>query len=219
MSYPRSQFFDQMGKESTQLHETPKAQAAFLIYCTMGQGRTLSKVVTQMGAKPSYLRILKEWSGKYRWQERVKQYDLETAQEELRQAEKELKKMNEKHAASASAAQLTALEYVHKLIKNNKLGSIAAVQWLKNSFDLERLARGGSTEAATVKLTGPDGGAIVTDSTVRVYLPQKDPAPGIITESGDVVQALPVPETAESLKQRLARQVAAYLHPKPPEEQ
>lgn len=81
-----------MTKEEQQ-PETAAAHAAFLEYCKMGIGRSLSKLAgvlldekySQKGAKnppkvETILHRLKGWSSQHRWQERVKEYDRELLQ-------------------------------------------------------------------------------------------------------------------------------------------
>jgi hypothetical protein len=210
MSYPPSKrFFAHMGEESNKLHEGAKAHSAFLRYCELGPGRTLERVRLELGARPSYIRMLTEWSRRYHWVTRAKAFDLAAKEEELAANEKELKKMNQRHAEAGVANQLKALAQIDRLIKSGKMGSIATVQLLKISYDLERLARGAETEISHVELTGMGGGPVQTDSRVVVYLPQKDvlPEPRVVVEQDTPAarQALPrEDDPTEDLQQRLA---------------
>lgn len=215
---PPKAFFDELAAESDRLKETPKAAAAFIVYCALDPGeRSLALVAAKMGMRPASVRLVKKWSAQNRWQERVKKYDLAAAAEELRQSEQAVRQMNERHALSATSAQVVAWEYISSLMKQKKLSSLAAVQLLKIVYDVERVSRGGETERATVKLTGPDGGPVETTNRVMVYLPQKDALPSITVESDQAsTRSLPVPvsESVEDIKRRLEQQVAAYLSPK-----
>lgn len=212
MGHPSGKFFDKMNREGAVLRETNKAHSAFLAYAAMGPSRSLDKLCAQMGAKPGYARVLYEWSRKHHWQRRVREYDVEAAQEELRQADKELRKMNDRHAQTAMSAQVTALEYVMWQIKNKKLSSLAAVTMLKDFFKLERDARGATSDHTRVEVSGPAGGPVELDSYVRVYLPQKDALPNVVSSDPATPLALPAGgESVEDIKRRLAEQISAYL--------
>lgn len=162
--------------KKAQLEETPKAHAAFLIYCTMGEQRTLEKVRRHLDAKPSYTRQLHAWSSRYLWQERVKAYDREAKEDELAANEKELKKMNERHAQAGINYQLRALEHIDRLIRTGHMNAMATVQMLKIALDVERVARGATSASTRIEVTGENGGPVQTDGVARimVYLPQKD---------------------------------------------
>jgi hypothetical protein len=147
--------------------ETPKAAAAFAVYCTLGPtNRSLKALAAHLGKSPGYESILSRWSKEFRWQERVKKYDLDLierkAESERKKHEQEIEQMNDRHASIGVTQQLKAIEQINALIKAQSFGAIASVQLLKFATDLERLARGAPTEQKQLALTGKDGGAIET---------------------------------------------------------
>lgn len=132
----------------------------------MGPARSLRKLAEsrgQSGDKASTrLATLAEWSSRYKWQERVKQWDAERAEERRLKHDAEIEEMNQRHAEMGMSLQKQAQAQIKKLIDAKAFGSMASVQMLKLATDLERLSRGEPTEHT--ELTGKDGGpvAIVT---------------------------------------------------------
>lgn len=142
--------------------ETAKAYAAFVEYCALGPARSLSKLSESNQQYAKSIPLLKRWSSEHNWQERVKQYDAERAEEKRLKHDAEIEEMNQRHAEMGMTQQERALEQIKKLMAAKSFGSMAAVQLLKLATDVERLARGEPTEHTS--LTGKDGGpvAIVT---------------------------------------------------------
>lgn len=134
------------------MRETPRAAAAYEEYAAMGPSRSLRKLADKTGTK---LAQLGEWSATHKWQERVKAYDAERIEEKRLKQEAEIEKMNERHALIGTTQQAKAIKQIEALIEAKSFGSMAAVQLLKLATDLERVARGASTEQ--VAITGKDG--------------------------------------------------------------
>lgn len=156
------------------MRETPKAAAAFDEYCLLGPNRSLRKLAEkfrQTSDKPiASESTLMVWSSEHNWQERVKQYDAERAEEKRRKQEAEVEAMNQRHAQIGVTQQARAIEQIKTLIEAKAFGSMAAVQLLKLATDLERIARGAATDRQ--ELTGKDGEPLdVGSSNVVVYLP------------------------------------------------
>ncbi len=155
--------------------ETPRAAAAFADYCALGPGRSLAKLAARNGDTPSKIRSLKRqyeaWSSEHGWQERVKLYDRERAEERRLKLEAEIEAMNARHAGIGQKAAEQAIQQIERLMAAQEFGSYAAVQLLKISTDLERLARGAPTERQ--ELTGKDGEPVASFRAVFV-LPALD---------------------------------------------
>lgn len=157
-----------MGENEQDLQETPRAAAAFAEYCALGPARSLRKLVglrDQNEIKTtSRLATLSDWSTRYKWQERVKQYDAERVAERVAKKQAAREEMEDRHAKDAKEEQ----EWARDLLKNSKdkgKMSVAAVQLLKNSRDDERKALVES-EIPLIQADGPVVG-------IAVYLPQK----------------------------------------------
>lgn len=158
-------------------NETPKAAQAFHEYCLL-EDRSLAKLASSWklsNNKPaSNLRQLAEWSRLHDWSERVKQYDLERAQEKQRKKDDAIQQMNERHAMIGTTHQVKAIKQIEALIKIEKFGSQAVVQLLKLAIDVERDARG--VNVKKLELTGKDGGPVETEHTqVVFYVPKVRP--------------------------------------------
>lgn len=132
------------------MRETPKAAAAFDEYCLLGPARSLRKLaekLKQTNSKPIATEAtLMVWSSEHRWQERVREYDVERAKEKRLKHDADIEAMDERHAILGVKQQKKAAKLIKKLIDNEEFTPSSAVQLLKLSTDLERLARGAPTE-------------------------------------------------------------------------
>lgn len=128
------------------MRETPKALAAFHEYCLLGPARSLRKLAESKQEYSKSVSLLMRWSTDHNWQERVKVYDAERAEEKRHKQEEELERMNAEHALLGRTQALRAVKQIEKLIEAQKFGSQASVQLLKVGTDLERVARGAVTE-------------------------------------------------------------------------
>jgi hypothetical protein len=132
---------------------TVKAAEAFAEYCALGTGRTYLRVADILKQQHQYTGTpqtiasrVAQWSSKYGWVERVKDYDLAAVEDRRRKRDAEIERMNEEHAMFGRTQALRAIATIQKMIEEGRLGSQAAVQLFKYATDLERVARG---EAST----------------------------------------------------------------------
>lgn len=144
--------------------ETAKAHAAFVEYCALGPGRSLRKLAeTQDESGTKAGQIFKQlgiWSSQHNWQERVKQYDTERAEEKRIARERAREEAEQRHADQAQEEQEIARGVIKKGAAKGHI-SMPAVQLLKNSRDDERKALGMDEIVKTkVELTGKDGGPL-----------------------------------------------------------
>lgn len=125
------------------LQETPRAAAAFLEYCAMGTARSLRKLAglrDESGTKAVQIfKQLGEWSARYKWQERIKQYDAEQIRERVAKKQAKRDEMEDRHAKEAKEEQEWAREVLESGKERDYI-SLAAVQLLKNSREDERKA-------------------------------------------------------------------------------
>ena len=56
--------------------ETPKAHLRFTQYLDMGPDRSLRKLARKLDKKPSYFKVLANWSRKHLWPDRTEDYDF-----------------------------------------------------------------------------------------------------------------------------------------------
>lgn len=154
--------------------ETAKAAAAFAEYCALGAARSLRKMAQNYANPTSRLRQFQDWSTRYHWQERVKQYDRERALERAAAREE----MNERHAELARTQQKRALDQIQALIEARAFGSQAAVQLLKLATDLERLALGAPTSVEHQEHSG----SIETGGRIVLVMPRRADDPNVATD-------------------------------------
>lgn len=149
------------------IRETARAAEAFERYSALGPGRSLSKLARLMveeakgeahfpvnprqtpGNHPvkaptleTILRQLEVWSSAHRWQERVRAYDREKAQELQREREERIRQVNENHVTLARGQTIRAVKEIEHLASVHKLTGQAAVTLFKYAVDLERTALG-----------------------------------------------------------------------------
>lgn len=160
--------------------ETPRAHAAFAAYCRLGPNRSLAKVWQNSGKK-GVRRTLEDWSTKYRWQERVAEYDAAVEKAESAAEEKALMDRAEKWAKRKidhkekryrlGEALVEAGKRRLKRIFQASLGDAArAIQigetMMCNSLDLP---------TGKTVITGPDDGPVEVQSTSTVTVIPVDP--------------------------------------------
>lgn len=130
--------------EELQPKETAKAYAAFAEYCALGSGRSLHKLAQKHGENTGKTRGIERqyelWSSQHNWQERVKQYDAEKAEEKRIARELAREAMNDRHAEESRSDQELARKELRTLAEKHRLGSLAAVQLLKVALEAERKA-------------------------------------------------------------------------------
>ncbi len=125
--------------------ETPKAAAAFALYCEMGPERSLAKVGQMWGKSGAKFRI-EQWSSKYHWVDRAKAYDREQAALRQQRKQAEIEAMDQRHIVISKTLQVKMLKQIEELLQRERFGSQATVMALKYATDLERLAMGTVTE-------------------------------------------------------------------------
>lgn len=132
-----------MSEEQT-TKETARAHAAFVEYCALGPARSLRKLAENRGQTEGKtgvrLATLEEWSSLHNWQERVKQYDAERAEEKRLTREQAREAMNERQAEESLGDQILARKELRMLAEKHRIGSLAAVQLLKVALETERKA-------------------------------------------------------------------------------
>jgi hypothetical protein len=166
--------------------ETAKAAAAFHAYCELGPTRSLEKVCERVqnetGKRPR-LASLKEWSSKYNWVERAKQYDEEQREHEARLKEQEAKRriareerrararerMEDERAEIYRAEHASVLRAINDKVKSGDTrGIVGLVSLLKVSLDEERTSLG-ATPVQQVDITSNGntvGQSLVTPESI-----------------------------------------------------
>lgn len=79
--------------------EGSQAFDAFTIYRDMGPQRSYNKVLTELGAKKSYIRQIQRWARTYQWKLRATMYDDHLDGVKLKFKEKELASLHRKAMA------------------------------------------------------------------------------------------------------------------------
>jgi hypothetical protein len=180
-----------------QPRESDKAFAAFSVYLSLGPQRSTYAVARKLAKSEQ---LIRRWSARHRWPERVaahashlavvereaaealaraKSAEWLTQQQRLRETEWEL---HEKCIAAAKRALNTFMER-EKVYAN--LADIARI--LEVASKLGRLASGLATE--TVEHTGEDGGPIRVELTAALNNIYGEPLPGEVVDVATVPAA------------------------------
>jgi hypothetical protein len=158
------------------MDETVKAKAAYFEYESMGVNRSMAKLCVLLGKPSGYTRQLETWSSQFHWQTRVTAYDAAQLAKEVAERRKKqneaIEAMNTRQAIIGTSQQARALKMIEDLIASEKFTANAAVMLLRLAVEIEREARGATTQR--LELTGANEGPIAF-SGVSIYLPKKDP--------------------------------------------
>jgi hypothetical protein len=151
-----------------QVKESAKAFAAFSIYLSLGSERSL-ETVAQKVTKSS--RLLKRWSSRWNWGERVRAYDESLAAVELQatealatvRAEERLKRqqeqLDEEWRNRNEALELARAAIGRWKANEKRCGSLEGIaRLLELASKLGRLSSGLATDKT--EITGEDGGPI-----------------------------------------------------------
>lgn len=135
------------------------------MYRDMGTERSIRKVAQHLSKSST---LIKDWSAKHGWVERVAAYDSYIDQETRKKREKDIIEMKDRHAGLATAMLAKAAKGLLK-IKDEHIKPQDVARMIEVGSKLERLSRGESTE--NIEATGKDGGPIQTETQVVFYIP------------------------------------------------
>lgn len=175
-----------MAKRGRPPGPSPVAEAAYAAYAAMGPRRSLARLHQLLqddfswNGQPPPKRNLEEWSSKYHWQERVKEYDRQRVEERRIIREERIAQTNdEQYEASREMFQKT-LDYARDLIERGEMGSQATVTLLKVLSDLQRLA------------VAADRAEVVEDKTPSIQIIiEQDNTPSPVLNAPRIVEAIP----------------------------
>ncbi len=144
-----------------QENESDKAFEAFTRYRDMGASRSVRKVAQSLGKSET---LISEWSSKYEWVKRVREWDNEQDRI-VRQAQlDDVKKMRKRHAEIASSMLLKAARAL-KNIPDEDIKASDISRMVDVASKLERLSRGDTSEVIEER----NGGQ--APSAVQFYIP------------------------------------------------
>jgi hypothetical protein len=149
------------GAEVNQQAAQTRAESYWLVYQALGPGRSLSKlhgVLADLGLDIS-LNTLKDYSVRYKWQERSELVDGAHTAVELANVPRE---MDERQARLGAAMQALGSQRIESIdLDGHGYGNVISVRdaiaLLRMGVDVERLARGQATTRAelTVQMLTP----------------------------------------------------------------
>ena len=131
-------------------NETPKAASAFQQYCLLGPSRSFriltkqhqNNIKTTSEKSDLHLRALAEWSAKYHWQERVKDYDREQSELQRIARADAIAKYQESELQLASELKTLIVESLRKQVESHVAPASALVAALKLVTEMQRSALG-----------------------------------------------------------------------------
>ena len=141
--------------------ETTRAYEAFVMYRDMGADRSLRKVVQKLGKN---FTTIGEWSGKYKWVDRVAAWEQEQDRVNRQAQLDEIKKMRKRHADLANAILIKAAKALQR-IPDDDIKATDVSRMVDVASKLERISRGDVGEVIEER----DGGK--TPDAVQFYIP------------------------------------------------
>lgn len=130
--------------------ESKKAFEAFATYRDLGITRSLREVAQKLSKSET---LMKRWSSKHDWVERVAEYDAEMDRKALLQQEKNRREMTKRHANASMLFQQKVVDRLRKL-KAEELTPAELIRWFETSVKIERLSRGESVDIQELKHGG-----------------------------------------------------------------
>lgn len=146
--------------------ESEKAYEAFVTYRDMGQERTITAVVKQLGKSRA---LIDRWRSRWEWKERVRLYDNDLEKEARAKAVKDRKKMTERHIGIAMQLQKKALAALTEMSVED-MSPKDIKEYIKMATDLERLNR--TLEEESTRSTG-DAQSSLADTIIAAYQKRK----------------------------------------------
>jgi hypothetical protein len=155
------------------MRESPAAQQAFDAYCNQ-EHRSLRNLAEEIGVS---FNTVKNWNGRFNWQERVKEYDADIAAAARQAAQKEARNLARRRLRNSGIMQDAGLTVLSKA-KINELSTedarallSTAVKFLEKGIMIERLETGESSQNISVQAVQPKKPlAEMTDEELEEYL-------------------------------------------------
>lgn len=142
--------------------ESAKAFEAFELYCQLGEERSVRKVAQRLDKSRTQIG---EWSSKWNWVDRARDYDNELKRQKLRAEKEAYRKMKQRHIGMAIQLQQKAFDALKKLNPED-LSPKEIREFLKLGAELERM---------NMALAEQEENRENSDEvTVDIYLPEKD---------------------------------------------
>ena len=137
-----------------QAWETPGAFAAFTVYRDLNPRERSLEKASEVLKKKRF--TLWGWSAKYRWVDRVSEYDAYLDGIKLKRVKSMIGDMAERHVRLSGALQGKIVERLSS-IKADDLSAADVAKWLDTAVKIERLSRGETTEKvdSTVETVEP----------------------------------------------------------------
>jgi len=126
-----------------QKNEREKPFQAFKIYRDLGDERSYAKVCKELSKSQV---LIQRWATEFKWKERIAAYETYLDQVKVREHEKNVIKMKERHAKLATAFQNKIVEKMQSF-NPERLSPKDMAMWLDISVKVERLSRGEVTES------------------------------------------------------------------------
>jgi hypothetical protein len=135
------------GKE---VWEHPKAHAAFMLYCRLGEQRSVQRVARELSKSRT---LISRWAQRWKWQERSKAYFDFLDEQEMAAFIGERQRMAQRQAQTAVLGQEVALAGLQRLQqelrrrgRRHQLTAYEAARLFEICSKIERICRGDPDE-------------------------------------------------------------------------
>ena len=152
--------------------ESAQAYEAFDTYLKMGADRSCRKVAQKLSKSDT---IIRRWSSTWHWQERCRAYDNELKRQELIEAQKATKLMQERQIKTAMLLQKKAVQALDQLDISD-LTPQEILRFISEGAKLEAANRAASTQQAVE--AGGKKAASLADTITAAYQRRKEAGGG-----------------------------------------
>ena len=150
--------------------ESAQAYEAFDTYIKMGVERSCRKVAQELSKSDT---IIRRWSSAWKWQERCRAYDNELKRQELVQAQKAVKQMQERQIKTAMLLQKKAVQALDQL-DIAKLTPQEILRFISEGAKLETANRASSTQQAATDAADDSKNPSVASTLISIYQERMD---------------------------------------------
>ena len=150
--------------------ESAQAYEAFDAYPKMGVERSCRKVAQALSKSDT---IIRRWSSAWKWQERCRAYDNELKRQELIQAQKAVKQMQERQIQTAMLLQKKAVQALNEL-DISELTPQEILRFISEGAKLETANRASSTQQVVAAAADDTKAPTLANTIISAFQRRED---------------------------------------------
>ena len=154
--------------------ESAQAFEAFTVYLDMGESRSCHKVAKELTKSDT---IIKRWSTRWNWQERIRAYNNEIQRQKLQRAKEDAEKMRDQQMETAIIMQQKAREALDKLDPED-LHPKYIIQMFQVAAKIEQEIRSAIQSETEQQTTESGSGDALLDALLEAFEKGKEQTKG-----------------------------------------